>query len=381
MTNPKPIRARRAVAVVFLMHGILVGGWVAHIPLAKERLAIGPAVLSFALLAIAAGAVCAMLFTGNAIQKYGSARMTIATGIGFCLTFLAPVSAPSFALFCIGGFLMGMAIGSMDVSMNAHGLAVEQTLRFPTMSLFHGMFSAGGMAGTFIGAAVMKAVGPLPQAMIFSAACLIMLIAAKPHLLPGAVDKGASRSGLVFPSRATLGLGLLCFLALLIEGSILDWAAILLRERFVLEAGTAALAFGVYQGGMAIARLTGDKLRMLIGAVMLVRASASLTAVGTAVALFAPWPVLVFAGFVFAGLGIGNVAPVLFAGGGRMERESPAHGIAAVTTLGYTGFLAGPPIIGFTAEITGLQLALGLTVIAAIVIAVFARTVDAADTF
>jgi MFS family permease len=381
MTPLKPARARWAVAAIFLLHGMLVGGWVAHIALAKERLAIGPAMLSFGLLSIAAGAVCAMLFTGSAIQKYGSARMTLATGIGFCLTFLLPVNAPTFALFCAGGFLMGMTIGSMDVSMNAHGLAVEQKLRLPTMSLFHGMFSAGGMVGTFMGAAVMKAVGPLPQALMLSATCLVMLILARPFLLPGAVDKGTSRTGLVLPSRATLGLGLLCFLALMIEGSILDWAAIMLRERFALEAGTAALAFGVYQGGMAVARLTGDRLRMLVGAVTLVTVSALITAVGTAVALFAPWPILVFAGFIFAGLGIGNVAPVLFAGGGRLERESPAHGIAAVTTLGYTGFLAGPPIIGFTAELTGLQLALGLTVIAAIVIAVFARAVDAADTF
>jgi MFS family permease len=167
----------------------------------------------------------------------------------------------------------------------------------------------------------------------------------------------------------------------MIEGSILDWAAIMLRERYALEAGTAALAFGVYQGGMAVARLTGDKLRMMIGAVRLVSVSAWMAAIGTAVALFAPWPPVVFVGFIFAGLGIGNVAPVLFAGGGRLEPESPGHGIAAVTTLGYTGFLAGPPIIGFTAEFTGLQLALGLTVIAAIIIAMFARAVDAADTF
>jgi MFS family permease len=249
------------------------------------------------------------------------------------------------------------------------------------MSLFHGMFSVGGMAGTFIGAAVMNAVGALPQALILSAISLAVFVAAKFFMLPGAVDRGASDSGLVLPSRATLGLGLLCFLALMIEGSILDWAAIMLRERYALEAGTAALAFGVYQGGMAVARLTGDKLRMMIGAVRLVSVSAWMAAIGTAVALFAPWPPVVFVGFIFAGLGIGNVAPVLFAGGGRLEPESPGHGIAAVTTLGYTGFLAGPPIIGFTAEFTGLQLALGLTVIAAIIIAMFARAVDAADTF
>ena len=75
------------------------------------------------------------------------------------------------------------------------------------------------------------------------------------------------------------------------------------------------------------------------------------------------------------------MAPVLFAGGGRLEPEAPGRGIAAVTTLGYSGFLAGPPVIGFTAELVGLNWALGLTVVASLIIAGFARTVDAADTF
>ncbi|MFN0192898.1 MAG: MFS transporter [Aestuariivirga sp.] len=381
MTTLKTIRARWAVAAVFLLHGMLMGGWVAHIPLAKERLEVGPAVFGLALLAIAAGAVFAMLFTGAAIQKYGSARVTVVTGIGFALTFLGPITAPTYTLFCLGGFFMGMTIGSMDVAMNSHGLAVERALKLPTMSLFHGMFSLGAMAGTFIGAAVMNAVGPLPQALIFAIIYLVLLIVAMSYLLPASVDKGEEGASFVLPSMATLGLGLLCFLALMIEGSILDWGAIFLRERFAMEAETAALAFGVYQGGLAVARFTGDVLRLKFGAVRLVTVSAWMTAVGTAVALFAPWPATVFVGFVIAGLGIGNIAPVLFAGGGRLEPESPGHGIAAVTTLGYTGFLAGPPLIGFTAEVAGLQLALGLTVIAAIIIAVFARAVDAADTF
>jgi hypothetical protein len=106
-----------------------------------------------------------------------------------------------------------------------------------------------------------------------------------------------------------------------------------------------------------------------------------LTALGTAAALTAPSQNLALFAFVFAGLGIGNVAPLLFAGGGRLEPEAPGRGIAAVTTLGYSGFLAGPPLIGFAAELVTLPWALGLTVIAALIIAAFSPAVDAADTF
>jgi hypothetical protein len=109
--------------------------------------------------------------------------------------------------------------------------------------------------------------------------------------------------------------------------------------------------------------------------------SACLAAAGTAVALLIPSPEVAIAAFIVAGLGLGNIAPVLFAGGGRLEPDAPGRGIAAVTTLGYTGFLAGPPLIGFAAQVTSLNTALFLTVIAALIIAFYARSVNAADTY
>ena len=199
--------------------------------------------------------------------------------------------------------------------------------------------------------------------------------------LPAAADKGLSGSHFAWPTKATIGLGLLCFLALMIEGSILDWAAIMMREKFLVDASFAALAFGFYQGGMAVARFTGDWIRLKVGAVRMVTVSALMAAAGTAVALVAPSPFLAIAAFVFAGLGIGNVAPVLFAGGGRLEPDAPGRGIAAVTTLGYSGFLCGPPLIGFAAQVTSLPTALFLTVVAALIIAFYARSVNAADTY
>ena len=106
-----------------------------------------------------------------------------------------------------------------------------------------------------------------------------------------------------------------------------------------------------------------------------------MTAAGMAVALIMPSPVIAIAALALTGAGLGNAAPILFAGGGRLEPDAPGRGIAAVTTLGYTGFLAGPPLIGLVAELAGLPLALGLVVLACLVIAAFARAAGAADTY
>jgi MFS family permease len=381
MTPSTPTQARWAVAATFLLHGILVGAWVPHIPLAKERLDVGPGVFGLALLAFAGGAVCAMPVAGALINRYGSAALSAITGLLFCLTFLGPILAPSLAMFIVAGFFMGMTIGSMDVSMNAHGIAVEKALKRPTMSMLHAGFSIGGTIGAFLGAALLDAFGELSQALIIALICAAIQIAAARFYLPADVDKGLSGSHFAWPTRATVGLGLLCFLALMVEGSILDWAAIMMRQKFEIDAGFAALGFGFYQAGMAAARLTGDWIRLRVGAVRMVFWSALLAAFGTALALSAPTPYLAIAAFVFAGLGLGNIAPVLFAGGGRLEPDAPGRGIAAVTTLGYSGFLLGPPLIGFAAQVTDVNTALYITVIAALIIAIFARSVRAADTY
>lgn len=369
------------MGATFLLHGILIGAWVPHIPLAKERLDVGPGVFGVALLALAGGAVCAMPVAGVLINRFGSATLTTVTGLLFCLTFLGPVSAPSLATFVLAGFIMGMTIGSMDVSMNAHGIAVEKALKRPTMSMLHAGFSIGGTLGAFAGAALLELFGAAAQALFAAMVCAAIQLAASRFYLAADVDKGLSGSHFAWPTRATIGLGLLCFLALMIEGSILDWAAIMMREKFTIDASFAALGFGFYQAGMAVARLTGDWIRLRAGAVSMVLWSALLAAGATALALSAPSPYLALVGFVFAGLGLGNIAPVLFAGGGRLEPDAPGRGIAAVTTLGYSGFLLGPPLIGFLAQVSSVSTALFLTVFAALIIAIFARSVRAADTY
>jgi MFS family permease len=346
-----------------------------------RRLHVGPGVFGLALLAIAGGAVVAMPMTGALINRFGSALVTAVTGFLFCLTVLGPIWAPGLLSFAIAGLALGASIGSMDVAMNAHGIAVEKTLKLPTMSMFHGGFSLGAMTGTFIAAGLLAVIGPVWQPLIVVAAAALMHLVAIRFLLPASIDKGLADSHFGWPTRATVGLGILCFLALMTEGSILDWAAIMMREKFAVDASFAALAFGFYQAGMAASRLAGDRLRLRHGAVPLVRWSSLMTAAGTAVALLMPSPLAAALAFAIAGLGLGNVAPILFAGGGRLEPEAPGRGIAAVTSLGYAGFLAGPPLIGFAAELTSLPQALGLTVIAALIIALFAGMVRAADTY
>jgi MFS family permease len=378
---PSAQNARNAIMAVFLVHGILLGGWVTHIPLAKLRLETGLGLFGIALLSFAAGAVMAMPIAGAMINRYGSARVTWIAGMGFCLFLFGPALAPSLPLFMIGGLLLGACVGSMDVAMNAHGLAVEKALKRPVLSGFHGGFSVGAAIGAIGGAWLMAEVGPLLQLCLISAISAVALLLSARFFLPASIDKGLSGSHFAWPTKATIGLGALCFLALMIEGSVADWGALMLQGHLAIDTATAAQAYGFYQTGMAASRFSGDWLRQKFGAVPMVAVSALITAGGTAAAIIAPTVPLALIAFTIGGIGIGNAAPVLFAGGGRLEPDAPGRGIAAVTTMGYTGFLLGPPLIGVAAEFTNLQWGLGLTVIAALIIAAFASMVRSADTY
>ncbi len=209
----------------------------------------------------------------------------LVTGVLFCLAFAGPVISPTLVPFVIMGYLLGAFIGSMDVAMNAHGIAVERALKRPIMSMLHGGFSVGGMVGAFLGAWAMKHMGEFTHIALAGAACLILLFISVQFLLPRSIDKGLSDTHFGWPTKATIGLGLLCFLALMAEGSVLDWSAIYFTAEFKVDAGTAGLGYAFFSGGMAASRFTGDWLRQKFGAVHMVVASALLTAVSIALAV------------------------------------------------------------------------------------------------
>jgi MFS family permease len=377
--HPSPSKARAAVAATFFLHGFVWGNWAPHIPLVLERLAVGPAVFGAALLAIAGGGVIAMPLAGSLINHYGSANVTRGSGVLLSLAVIPPILAPDLASFIVAAFVFGAGIGSMDVAMNAHGLAAEKELKSPVMSFFHAAYSIGCMVGAFFGGALLDFVSEPVHALTTAALTLSLLLVAFRYYLPSSLDKGLSGTSFAWPTRATIGLGLLCFLGLMAEGSVIDWGAILLRARFALDASTAALGYALFSAGMTLSRLFGDWARVKLGASVLVRSSALLTAFGMTAAVSMPNSYGAIAAFAFAGIGIGNIIPVLFSGGGRLEPSAPGRGIAAVTTLGYLGFLAGPPLIGLVAEATNLSIGLGLTAIAALIIAASARIARAAD--
>lgn len=371
-------RARWAVAVVFLVNGTVIGTWAAQIPLVEERLGISHSTLGLALLMMALGALCAMPLTGPLIARYGSAAVTCAATPLLLAAFPLALLAPGPAWLMPALFFFGASNGVMDVAMNAHGVSVERLYARPVMSSYHGMWSLGGLIGAGLAAILLPLMSPFAEAGVTVGVGAMIAGTALYLFLPATVDRGNVGMAIALPNKATLGIGILCFLAMVSEGAVLDWGALQLRGSLEVGPGLAATGFAAFSASMAASRFSGDLLRGRMGSVALVRWSASLAAAGLVVALAAPWAGIAIAGFALVGLGLANLVPVFFGAAGRIPGQTPGAAIAALATIGYSGFLVGPPVIGFVADATSLTLALGLIVAASIAIALAAKTVEPA---
>lgn len=353
-------KARFAVATLFFVFGLLIGTWAPHIPLANEKLHAAPFWFGLSLLCMGLGAMFTMPLIGIVIARHGSARVSVVTALLSIAAILPPFIAPTLPVFAATLLFFGGALGALDVSMNAHGVLVEQKLHRPTMSSFHGVYSVAGLFGGLLSSILIQRINEFERASLTCVVCCLMLFFARRHLLPADEDRGKTTPTLSLPSRSTIGLGLLCLLTFMIEAATIDWTGIYLREQFSVAGTAIGLNFAAYSTAMAIARFTGDKLRETFGVIRLVTWLATACAIFMVAGLLAPVPQLSIALFALSGFALGPIAPILVIEGGRADRANPSRGISAVTTLGYAGNTLGPPVVGFMAGAAGLDIALAV---------------------
>jgi MFS family permease len=363
-------RSRIAVACVFLSNGAAVGSWVPHIPDVQNALELSNGVLGLALLAVAAGALVGLSAAGALAGRVGSRIVVRIAALAVFATLPLPLLAPSLPAFVVALALFGLANGALDVSMNLQALAVEDRLGRPIMSSCHGAFSAGGLIGAGgAGLAIWLGLGPVQHLLSTAAILLLVNLPAFVVLLPAPVP-GGRQPVFAVPSGRLMVLGLLSLCALLAEGSMGDWSAVYLRQILRADAGFAALGYAAFSLAMTVGRLTGDRIIGRHGpvAVLAVGAAAATGLLGGALLVASPWAALL--GFAGVGVGIANAIPILFGAAGRLPGIPAGIALAAVSTAGYCGFLAGPPLIGLVAELVGLSAGLGLVVTGMAVIAV-----------
>jgi hypothetical protein len=363
---------RAATFSVFFLNGAMIGTWVGQIPFVQERLDVSKGTIGLALLCMAIGAMIAMPLTGQVLDRRSSATVTRVAALVYLPLMALPVFAPSPVLLGLALVLFGAANGAMDVSMNAHGVAVERTLGRPIMSSLHAGWSFGGLAGSG-GVALAVALGlePRIEAVIASALLWLAAIGITARLGSASAHSEHGSSGFALPSRGVLLIGALCFLVMVTEGAMGDWSGIYLKHDLGAGASAAATGFAGFSLGMALARLSGDGIARRWGSGRLLSAGMGLVTLALGATLLIADPAVAVVGFALIGIGIANAVPLLFSAAGRVPPSGPS--LAAVFTVGYTGFIVGPPLIGVLADATSLPTALGVLCLSGAAVTVLGR--------
>jgi MFS family permease len=342
--------------IAFFIAGFVMAAWAPLVPFAKARAAIDDGVLGLILLSLGVGSIVTMPLAGALAARFGCRLVIAVSTVLLCLTL--PILATVVGLpLLIGAVLVfGAGVGALDVAINIQAIIVERASGRSMMSGFHGQFSLGGMAGA-AGVTALLGAGSSPFAatLCVSAAILVMLALAAPHLLP----YGARREGPVFafPHGVVLFIGVLCFIVFLTEGAILDWSAVFLTSARGMEASYAGLGYAAFALTMTIGRITGDRIVQRFGGSNIIVFGGLCAALGFSVAALVPFWQVSLLGYAMVGVGCSNVVPVLFTSVGR-QTVMPEHvAVPATTTLGYAGILAGPALIGLMAHAASLSVA------------------------
>lgn len=358
--------------------GMLAGTWGAHIPSLKSHYALSEGMLSIVLLAAGIGTVSSLFVAGRIVGSLGARRASAMSGLVMSLLLGIALELPSVSIVLPAMLIFGAAMSIFDVSINTEGSVIESLGGRPVMSNLHGMFSVGGMTGATL-ALYLLALGIAPRLQLFcvSTGIVIVAIAASRGMLEthAGSDQPGAKAHFAWPRGLLLIIGVLIFAGMTAEGVMYDWSVLYLQQDVGTSQSMAALGYAVFCGAMALSRCGGDFLRSCYSERMLLRVGASLAAVAMAVVLISAnlWVALI--GLAVAGAGLAPVAPILFNAATRVPGVSRAAAIASVTSIGYGGFMLGPPLIGGIATATSLTMALGIVVLASALLAYGARFV------
>lgn len=371
-------RARLAVAILFFVLGAGFGSWAVRIPDVQHRLHLTSGQLGTCLLALAIGTMVGMPAADVIGARVESARATPLAAAGFAIAIGFAAAATGTATLFAALLVLGFGNGVLSVLINGQGVRVERLWRKPIMASSCAACSIGGLIGSMTASLAAEAgIAPGVHLAVVAAVLTVLALCTDPFLIEGPMAR--SFTAFPLPTAGTLPLGLLAFCDQFCEGTTSDWSAVYLRNSVHVRAGLAGIGYAIFAIAMALGRLTGDALSARFGPRRLVCGAGVLAFTGAAVVLAFRSLLPVVSGFVLLGLGLSVVYPNAVSAAGRQEGEQADAAVAAVSAIGYSGFLVGPPLVGFAAQATTLSIGMISTLQCSIGIVLLSRALPVAD--
>lgn len=377
-------RDQLATAALFFFLGFQYATWASRLPALKSRFGLGETQLGLLLMICGVGAAVAFPLIAHLMRRLGSRRLALWSALGLVAVLPALSAAGGYPLVLLVIFLDGVAVGCLNVAMNAQGAALESRHGRAAMAQLHASFSAGSLGGALLASGMNTVTHSLTAHFTVAAVLSVLLLAgartrlsADDPAAPGPGEEQAAQrkkgTGILNgASRAAVVLGCAMVFGTVTEGAMNDWSALYLTEETGASGQLAPLGIAVVSVMMVLARLVGDGWRNRWGDARMVRVGSTVAGTGLALALLTggTWPALI--GFACVGLGMATVTPCLYV---AAAAQGP-NALALVAAMGTTGLLAGPALIGFVAGYADLTVGMAVVAASAVLVAVCARWIS-----
>ncbi|HEV3327116.1 MAG TPA: MFS transporter [Puia sp.] len=357
-----PRRAHRiAVSAFFFLAGLCFASWASRIPNIQLKLHLDNAALGAVLLGLPSGLMVSLPLAGWLVAKFGSRPIALSAALLYAATLpvLGLVTEVWQLVLCL--FVFGMGGNLLNISINTQAIGTEALYGRTIMASYHGLWSLAGFSGAALGTLFIS-LGWLPwqHFLVITGLALLIVLAASGKLIGKDPHGGSDQPIFARPDRSLVNLGIIAFCSMICEGAMFDWSGVYFQKVIHPPQGLVAIGYTAFMSTMASGRFLGDWLATQWGIKRILQLSGTLTATGLLTAILFPWLFPALVGFLLVGAGVSSVIPLVYSAAGRSKVLSPGVALAAVSTIGYLGFLFGPPFIGFIAQAFSLRVSLGL---------------------
>lgn len=352
---------RFAISTFYFLQGLIFASWASRIPDIKNALSLSSASLGGILFALPMGQLTAMAISGYMVSRFSSKRMLTIAALCYPAALIGLGTVTSGWQLAIGLYVFGMTANLNNISTNTQGIGVERIYGRTIMPTFHGLWSLAGFTGGLISTLMVKeSVSPFWHFVMMYLVALTILLTMRSSLLPR--DAAPRKDKLVKkqkvftkPDKYIIVLGITVFGSMICEGTMFDWSGVYFEEVIQPDKSLIRLGYIAYMCTMALGRFSAEMLVARFGIIPILRASGLVIASGLLLAVGFPYLIPATIGFMLVGFGTSSVVPLCYSLAGKSTIMRPGIALTTVSSIGFMGFLIGPPIIGFIAELTSLR--------------------------
>lgn len=354
--HKSPGTIRIATAVYFFISGFGYTTWASRIPSIQSHMHLNEAQLGMALFALPVGLLATFPVTGSLLSRFSGSRIMLFGALFFNITLGLLGYTNSYWQFLLILLCFGSSRNLLNLSMNTESVGVQAMYKKSIMTTFHGIWSLAGFSGAVLGYfMVANHVVPAHHLVSVSIGLVVLSLCFAPFLLNQVPVSNSAKPKFSWPDKSLIKLGLICFSSMACENIMYDWSGIYMSKAVHTTHATATAAFVIFMTTLTISRFTGDKLVNRYGVKILMQYSGVFIVTGFALAVAFPYVPTTITGFGLIGIGTSCIVPLVFSEAGRSKTMSKGPAVAAVSTVGYLGFLMVPPVVGFVAQALNLR--------------------------